>query len=119
MSRRSLIKKFQVLSSVDSTSAQSSEETDVSGVDFIFYEITVDAAVNATLSVYYSNDSTFNSSTAKVLNFGTTTSLVGATDTSYIVQIENPGIKWLQLRTANNGGTGNISAWISATVRGA
>lgn len=119
MSRRSLIKKFQVLSGADTTSAQSSEETDVSGVDFIFYEVSIDATVNATLSVYYSNDNVFDASTAKALNFGTTTSLAGATDTHYIVQIENPGIKWIQLRTANNGGTGNVSAWVAGTVRGA
>lgn len=119
MSRRSLIKKFQVFSDADTTSAQSSEATDVSGVDFIFYEVAIGASVNATLSVYYSNDNVFSASAAKALNFGTTTSLVGSTDTSYIVQIENPGIKWLQLRTANNGGSGNINAWISGTVRGA
>lgn len=119
MSRRNIIKKFQVLTSANSTAVQSSEVTDVSAVDYITYQISVDATVNATLSVYFSNDTTFDASSAKSLNFGLSTPLNGASDTSYVVHIENKGFKWLQVRTTNNGGTGNISAWVTGTNRGA
>jgi hypothetical protein len=119
MSRRHLIRKFQVLTDSDSTTSPSSIATDVSGVDFITYQIDCALAVNSLLSVYFSNDDQFNSSNKTELDFGPALTIIGATDTSYVVHIENLGFKWLQLSFTNNGGTGLINAFITGAGRGA
>lgn len=119
MSRRSIIKKYQVLTSADSATNPNSTQTDVSGVDFITYQINIAALVNANLVVNFSNNDTFAQSEVIALDFAQTTPLLGSTDTEYIVHIENKGFKWLQISVANNGGTGVVNAWVSGTVRGA
>lgn len=119
MGRRSIIREFQVLSDSDSTTNPDSTQTDVSGVDFITYRLAIGAAVNANFQVKFMNGDQFNASQAEALNFGQTLSLVGATDQDCMVVIENKGFKWMYLDVTNNGGTGNINAWITGTVRGA
>jgi hypothetical protein len=116
MGRRSIIKRFQVMSAEDSTSDPESSITDVSSVDFITYEITVGALVDATLEVQVRNE---ESASFKALNFNQTLTLDGSSDTDYMVHIENKGFKDLKLSITDNGGSGDISAWVSGTVRGA
>lgn len=120
MGRRSILNKYQVLNAVDSTTNPESIETDISSVDYITYEFILDATVDADLSVQYCNDARITSaSTFKDLNFGSTTPLDGSIDAGGIVHIKNMGLKWMKLVITNNGGTGNISAWVSGTVGGA
>lgn len=119
MGRRSRIKKYQVLTDADSSTNPLSAETDISGVDFVIYQIETDVSVDAILNVYFGNSEVFNSNEIEKLNFGQVTSLIGATDNKYMVVIENKGFKWMLIEVENNGGTGNVSAWISGTVRGA
>lgn len=119
MSRRHLIRKFQVLTDSDSTTSPDSIATDVSGVDFITYQIDVDATVDSILKVYFSNDDQFNSATKTELDFAAPLPILGASDTSYTVHIENLGFKWFQLSFTDNGGTGLINAFITGSGRGA
>lgn len=119
MSRRHLIRKFQVLTDADSTTSPSSIATDVSGVDFITYQIDIDATVDSILKVYFSNDDQFNSATKTELDFAAALPIMGATDTSYTVHIENLGFKWFQLSFTDNAGTGLINAFITGSGRGA
>lgn len=119
MGRRSIIREFQVLEDSDSATNPDSTHTDVSSVDFITYRLSVDASVSASAQVKFVNADTFDASQAKALNFGETLSLVGATDTDYMIEIENKGFKWMYLDITNNAGTGEINAWITGTTRGA
>lgn len=119
MSRRSRIRKYQVLTNGDTTTTLFSKETEVSTVDFVIYDFTIQNTVNATLSVYYCNDEVYNSANLSPLNFGQATPLSGATDTKYMVVIENKGFKWIVLKLVNNGGSGTANAWVTGTVRGA
>ena len=119
MGRRNIIREYQVFSSADTSTSPDSAYTDVSGVDFITYRIAVGATVNAIASIKFMNGDTFSAADAEALNFGQTLSLVGATDQDYMITIENKGFKWLYIDIANNGGTGNVSAWITGTSRGA
>ena len=119
MSRRHLIRKFQVLTNSDSTTSPSSISTDVSGVDFITYQIDCGSTVNSFLKVYVSNDDQFNSSNKTELDFDTTLTIIGASDTSYTIHVENLGFKWLQLSFTNNGGTGLLNAFVTGAGRGA
>lgn len=120
MGRRSQIKKYAVLSSVDSTTNPESEPTDISGVDFITYQFELDASVDAGLEVQFCNDSNIDANSQfEPLNFNQTTPLDGSSDTEGVIHIENKGLKHLRLSIANNGGTGNVSAWVTGTVRGA
>lgn len=119
MSRRHLIRKFQVLTDSDSTTSPNSIATDVSGVDFITYQIDCASSVNSFLKVYVSNDDQFNSSNKTELDFDTTLTIIGASDTSYTIHIENLGFKWLQLSFTNNGGTGLLNAFVTGAGRGA
>lgn len=119
MGRRNIIREYQVLSNSDTTTSPDSAQTDVSSVDFITYRIAVGATVNASVSVKFMNAEIFSAADAEALNFGQTLSLVGATDQDYMITVENKGFKWMFLDIANNGGTGNVSAWITGTSRGA
>ena len=120
MSRRQIIKKYKVLDSADTLTDPQSIQTDVSGVDFITYEIDIDSAVLAQLFVQYCNDDFISdSSVFKDLNFQQVLNLDGSLDSSGLVHISNQGFKWLRLYVFNLGGTGNVSAYISGTGRGA
>ena len=119
MSRRSIIKKYQVLTSADSTTSPNSTQTDVSGIDLITYQLKLDPLVVADLVVSFSNDEVFNQSNITALNFSQTTSLIGSVETEYLVHIENQGFKWLQVQVVDNGGSGNVNAWIIGAGRGA
>lgn len=116
MGRRSLLRKFQVLSSADSAADPTSEVTDVSSVDFITYQIEIANTVDAVLAVEFCND---DSGDYKELNFNQTLSLDGASETDYLVHVENKAFKNLRLAITNNGGTGSIDAWVSGSVKGA
>ena len=120
MGRRTQLPKYQVFSAVDTTTDPESTPTDVSGVDFITYEIELDNTVDADLAVQFCNDYTLSSSSIfKPIDFGQTTPLDGATNTQGMVHIENLGFKWMKLVVTDNAGSGDISAWITGTVRGA
>jgi hypothetical protein len=119
MSRRNTLKRHQVLAAVNSTSTQTSEKTDITGLDKITYEFLLDLPVNALLEVQVSNVSAPADADFLSLNFNQTLSLIGSSNTTGLVHISNEGFKWLRLKTSNNGGTGNVSAWISGTSRGA
>lgn len=120
MSRRQIIKKYRVLDAADTITDPQSVQTDVSGVDFITYEIDIDSTVLADLYVQYCNDDFISdSSTFKDLDFEQTLALNGSNDSYGIVHISNQGFKWLKLYVLNQGGTGNVTAHITGTVRGA
>ena len=120
MSRRQIIKKYKVLDAVDTSTDPMSLQTDVSGVDFITYEIDLDSTVDATLKVEFCNDDFISSSSVfKELDFQQVLSLNGSVDAYGVVHIANQGFKWLRLAITNAGGTGLISAFISGSVRGA
>lgn len=120
MGRRNLLNKFQVLNGQDTTTDPASSSTDISGSDSITYEIEIDPTVNASLEVKYCNDLRLtNQSVFKSLDFGQATTLVGATETDYLVHITNQAFRHLKLVISNNGGTGNVSAWVSGAVKGA
>lgn len=120
MGRRTVLPKFQVFASEDTTADPESSVSDVSGVDYITYEIDIGASVDADIEVQFCNDARISDSSAfRALNFNQTTPLDGSSDTSGMIHVENQGFKWMRLAVSNNGGTGNISAWLSGTVRGA
>jgi hypothetical protein len=119
MGRRSVLPKYQVFSNADSSTDPVSTETDIQGVDSVVYTIDVDPTVNATMNIKYCNDVRFDPDVSHSLNFEQVLSLNGSTDTSYQVVIENRGFKWTFIEVENSGGTGNINAWVSGTVKGA
>lgn len=119
MSRRHVLKKYQVLDNADSTTNPISKETDVSQLDFVTYQLNVEAGVTATLLVLFSNDERFDPANASELNFGTPVVLDGATNADYVLHIQNQGFKWLYLNVIDVGGNGNVNAWVTGNVRGA
>ena len=119
MGRRSIINKFAVMSAVNSTTSPLSTPSDISAVDFVTYEITIGALVDADLEVYVCNDKTFSVAGSKKLDFGQTTELLGSTETSYIVHVKNMGFRWIYFKVVDGGGSGNVSGWITGTVGGA
>lgn len=119
MCRRNVLKKFQLFDAVDTTTNPQSNHTSVSQLDFVTYEIVIDSGVDAILKVLYCNDEVFNASNCRELDFNSVIALDSAIDTEYTLHIENPGFKWLLLEITNNGGTGDVSAWITGNVRGA
>ena len=119
MCRRNVLKKFQLFDAADSTLDPASGHTSVSQLDFITYENSIDASVDAVLEVQYCNDEVFNAANLKSLDFGAPINLDGAVDTDYTIHIDNMGFKWLLLKITNNAGTGDVSAWITGNVRGA
>ena len=119
MSRRNVLKKYQLFNSEDSTTNPISKETDVQQLDFVTYQISIGGSVNATLLVLFSNDERFDIANARELNFGAPIVLDGASEADYVLHIQNQGFKWLLLGISDNGGSGNISAWVTGNVRGA
>ena len=120
MSRRSLLKKHQVLKDANSASLVQSESTDISGLDFIQYHLEVGALVVSTFEIQFCNDDKITSiSSWKPLDFGQVTNLNGAQDTSYLVLIENRGFKYIRIALTGGTGSGLVNAWISGNVRGA
>ena len=120
MGRRSLLKKHQVFTDADSTVVQTSEYTDISGVDFIQYQIEIASTVLCGFEIQFCNDERIESNSVwKPLDFAQVTSLNGADDTSVMCLIENMGLKFLRLALTGGLGTGSVNAWISGNVRGA
>lgn len=120
MSRRSLLKKHQVLIDADSALTPTSESTDISGIDFIQYQIEVDPTVLSDFEIQFCNDERITSNSIwKPLDFAQATILDGSSDSFALVLIENRGFKHLRLSIVSSSGTGNINAWISGNVRGA
>lgn len=120
MSRRNILKKFQVLSDADSTVLSASSPTDVSGLDNITYLIEIGASVDGELFVEHCEDDKIsNLSEFKELNFGEQIILNAANDLEYTIQVKNAGFKHMRLLFADNGGAGNINAWISGNTVGA
>lgn len=120
MSRRQIIPKFLLLDAVDSTASPTSESTVVDLVDFITYQLKIDSTVNSILQVEFCNDKVlFQDSLFYPLDFKEVLNLVGATEEDYTIKISNHGFKNMRLKITNNGGTGNISAWITGTSVGA
>lgn len=119
MSRRNVLKKYQLFNNEDSSTSPTSKETDVSQLDFVTYQLSIESGVNATLLVLFSNDERFDNTNISELNFGAPIILDGSTEASYIIHIQNQGFKWLLLNVVDNGGSGNVSAWVTGNVRGA
>lgn len=119
MSRRHVLKKYQLFNSEDSTTNPISKETDVSQLDFVTYQLSIESGVNATLVVLFSNDERFDPANVSELNFGAPIVLDGATESQYVLHIQNQGFKWFLLNVIDNGGSGNVSAWVTGNVRGA
>ena len=120
MSRRHIIPKFQLWNQVDSSTNPTTAATDVSSVDFITYHLTVDSGVSGELAIYFSNDrQQFDINNAVPLNFDPPMLINGASESNYMIEIQNKGLKYLYLEFNDGGGSGNIDAWISGTGRGA
>lgn len=119
MSRRHIIKEFQVLTNSDTTSDPQSTPSDISSVDFITYKAVIDNTVNAIARIYVCNKPIFDPSSLIELNFGSAMPMVGATETDYLFHIDNRGFKWMVLDIEDNGGAGNINAWVNGISRGA
>lgn len=120
MGRRNLLKKHPVLVNADSTVTQTSEYTDISGIDFIQYQIEIDATVSCGFEIQFCNDERIDSTSVwKPLDFSQVTSLNGAVDTSIMCLIENMGFKFFRISLTSGSGTGDVNAWISGNVRGA
>lgn len=120
MGRRTLLPKYQVFISADTTLNPESDISEVASVDFITYEVAIDPTVSADLEVHYCNDSKIDAdSVFKPLNFIQPTPLDGSVDVGGVVHIKNLGFKQLKLVLVNSVGSGNINAWISGNVRGA
>lgn len=119
MSRRNVLKKYQLFNGENTSLNPVSKETDVSQLDFVTYQLTIDPTVNATLLVLFSNDERFDASNVQELDFGSPIVLDGATESQYLLHIENNGFKWLLINIVNNTGFGLASAWVTGNVRGA
>ena len=120
MGRRTILPKFQVFKNVSTVGNPSSDITECTPVDRITYEVEIDPTVNAQLEVHYCNDPRISdSSLFKPISFNQPTPLDGSMNTQGMVHIQNLGFKHLRLVVLNNGGTGNIRAWVSGTVEGA
>jgi hypothetical protein len=119
MSRRHQLKRYQVITDQDSTTSDRSTETDISALDRIFYQIEIDALVDCEIEVKVCNDDKFSVANSFSLDFEQTLALIGATDTQYNIVIENKGFKWMFIDVTNNGGTGNINAWVTGNNLGA
>jgi hypothetical protein len=120
MGRRTQLPKYHLLTAVDSSTSPESEATEVGTVDFITYQFKLDPTVDANLEVHFCNDDRLlEDSIFSPLPFGIPMPLMGATDAEGLVHIVNGGFKWLKLVILDNGGSGNVDAWITGTVRGA
>lgn len=119
MSRRNILKRFQLFNQEDTTTDPQSDHTDISQLDNVTYELSIDNTVNANLDIYYCNTERFDQSQAEKLGFSSQIVLNGATDTKITIHIKNLGFKWLYLKLTDNGGSGNIDAFITGNVGGA
>lgn len=120
MSRRTLLNKYQILNAVDSSLTQTSTPTDISGLDYITYQLLAGALVDSVLEVQVCNDVVLSPSSVFVsLEFSNVLSIIGVTDIDYMVTVENQGFRHAKIQLTNNGGSGTINAWISGTTRSA
>lgn len=120
MSRKLRAPKYLILNASDSTTSPISTETGVKQLDTVLYSITVGASVNAILEVQGSSDdeNTFTK-TFESLDFAQTLSLNGAAETQYQIVIRDNPYAFMRLKITNNGGTGNITAYVSGVSKGA
>lgn len=120
MGRKNNGPKYQLWSAVDTATNPTSEATSVHQVDHVCYELEYGAAVNALISVEFSNDpDNAPIKTWRAVEFGQSIALNGAVDTQTNIVFREMPFKSLRLKITNTGGTGNISAWISSQTRGA
>jgi hypothetical protein len=120
MSRRHLIKKYKVFDNADTTTNPESLITEIAQVDNITYQIIIDSTVDAEIQVKYCNDDFISGSSVFTdLDFGSPLMLDGSSDTDGLIHIQNKGFKFLRLSIVNNGGTGDITAFVTGTGIGA
>jgi hypothetical protein len=117
--RKQRAPKYTIWSAVDTTTAPTSDGTGVKQLDTVLYEITVGASVNAILEVQGSTDDDNEPKTFSSIDFNQTLSLIGSTDTAYQVLIRDNPFNTIRLKLTNNGGTGNITAYVSGVAKGA
>lgn len=120
MSRRNLIKKFVVWNNYNSSGAAApSTNTTVDQVDDIKYIIQVDPSVDGSIEVEFADDKNVNDEVWLPLDFKRPLLIDGATETDYEILIEKAVSLKLRLSFTNNGGTGNIDAWVTGANIGA
>lgn len=120
MGRKLIINKHQVFDVADSAIDPESSITDVGQVDIVRYDLVVDSTVDGTLSVEVALEGDLEAPVFRPLDFGPTPLVInGAVDTEYSVLINQVSFKKIKLKFNDNGGSGNIDAWIYATTRGA
>jgi hypothetical protein len=120
MGRRTVLEKFLLLNNQNTASTITSDPTEVSGLDNVTYEISINALADSFCEPQFCNDRILSpSSVFKPLDFGSQLTLLGTTDTNYTITIKNQGFKHLRLNITNNGGTGNLSAWVTGNCVGA
>jgi hypothetical protein len=119
MSRKNTLRPYQVFNNADTTAAPSGIYTEVSGLDFITYLITVDSSVNCEMAVYFKKENRPGTTSYK-LDFGEQIIINGSLETEYTIKIQNHGFSFLSLEFENDlGGNGNLDAWVSGTTVGA
>jgi len=119
MGRRTVLEKYLLIDNEDSASLITSSPTEVSGLDNVTYQLSIDALADSICEPQFCNDRILSpSSVFKPLDFGSALALLGSTDTDYTISIVNQGFKHFRLSISNNGGTGNINAWVTANAVG-
>jgi len=121
MGRRNQLPKYQVWSQFDSTLSAPSEKSVVDQCDVVRYVVTVDSTVVGELFVEFTDDRSPNPSqlTWKSFDFAQPLIIDGSQDTEYFITLKEHSAQSMRLSFVNNGGTGNIDAWIVATNIGA
>lgn len=123
MGRRHEIRPYKVFDAVDisTNQTQGTPYTTIDGLDRVDLELDWSgSAPVGTLFVdvcsYYEKSGAF--STWVPLDFGTSISISGNSG-QHIIQINNPPFTRMRLRYVATSGTGNMTATLSGTVRGA
>jgi hypothetical protein len=83
--------------------------------------MTVDPTVVGELFIEFTDDKSQNPDQLvwKAFDFAQPLIIDGATDTEYFITLKEHSAQSMRLSFVNNGGTGNIDAWIVATNIGA
>lgn len=119
MSRRQIVRKFNVWTDLDSENPEPSISTVVQQVDNVIYVLEIDPTVSGVLEVEFCNEPDGQPEIWKPMDFGETLALNGAVDTDYEINISKHSRHKMRLNFTNGSGTGNISAWYASSSVGA
>lgn len=118
MGRRHFIKPYDILSNVDISSDQEGSWTDVSMVDALTYLVDWSGNADGEIQVEISNKE--DKSNVHTLNFGSTIAIEDAADPKqHTIMVDVKGFKFIKIKYVSNSGSGNLTATLFATARGA